>query len=59
MYVFLKSISLYGVTDLLHLVNSCTETKKHLKQLVENGVQHKTVGRLCKETPKAVIENTK
>lgn len=59
MYVFLKSISLYGVANLMHLVNSCTETKNHLKLLVENGIRHKTVGRLYKETPKVATENTK
>lgn len=59
MNVFLKCISFHGVNNLLHLVNSCTETKNHLKILVEKGIQHKTVGRLYREVPKAVIKTTK
>lgn len=46
MSLFLKNVALYGVKDLLHVINSSAEIKNKLKQLVENGIRDKTVGRL-------------
>lgn len=57
MYVFLKSISLYGVNDLLHVVNASVETKNHLKQLIEKGIKDKIVCRLSEETSKTVSQS--
>lgn len=51
MSMFLKNIALYGVNDLLYVVNSDIETKNHLRQLVENGIKNKTVSRLHNGTP--------
>lgn len=52
MALFLKNISIYGVNDFTHVLNSCIETKHLLKQLVENGIKDKIVDRLFEETPK-------
>jgi len=52
MNMFLKNISLYGVQDLLNIVNSPIETKNHLKQLVENGIKDKIVSKLYEEMSK-------
>jgi len=52
MYMFLKNISLYGVRDLLNIVNSPVETKNHLKQLVENGIKNKIVVKLYENISK-------
>jgi len=52
MNMFLKNISLYGVKDLLNIVNSPIETKIHLKQLVENGIKDKIVSKLYEEISK-------
>lgn len=50
--MFLKNISLYGVQDLLNIVNSPVETKNHLKQLVENGIKNKVVCKLYEDVSK-------
>jgi len=50
--MFLKNISLYGVQDLLNVVNSSVEKKNQLKQLVENGIKNNIVSRLYEEIPK-------
>lgn len=52
MNMFLKNISLYGVQDLLNIVNSPIETKNHLRQLVENGIKDKIVRKLYEEISK-------
>jgi len=56
--MFLKNISLYGVQDLLHIVNSPIETKIHLKQLVENGIKDKIVSKLYEEISKTNMTST-
>jgi len=56
--MFLRNTSLYGVQDLLNIVNSPIETKNHLKQLVENGIKDKIVSKLYEETSKTNITST-
>lgn len=55
MSVFLKSVTMYGIYDLLNVVNSSIETKNYLKKLVENGIKNKIVSRLYNETTKNVL----
>lgn len=55
MSVFLKSVTIYGIYDLLNVVNSSIETKNYLKKLVENGIKNKIVSRLYNETTKNVL----
>jgi len=56
--MFLKNISLYGVQDLLNIVNSPIETKNHLQQLVENGIKDKIVSKLYEEMSKTNTTST-
>lgn len=58
MSMFLKNISLYGVQDLLNIVNSPIKTKIHLKQLVENGIKDKIVSKLYEEISKTNMTST-
>lgn len=55
MSMFLKNITLYGIYDLLNVVNSSIETKNYIKQLVENGIKNKIVSRLYDETTKNAL----
>lgn len=45
---------MYGIKDLLNVVNSSIEIKNHLKQLVENGIKDRTVDLVYKENPKLI-----
>uniref|UniRef100_A0A2S2QQD5 Fatty acid synthase n=1 Tax=Sipha flava TaxID=143950 RepID=A0A2S2QQD5_9HEMI len=54
-YSFLYNVTLYGVNDLLHVLNSSAEMKNHLKHLIENGIKAKTV---CRLYDKATITST-
>jgi len=56
--MFLKNISLYGVKDLLNIVNSSVETKNHFKQLVENGIKDKVVCKLYEVMSKTNKKST-
>lgn len=58
-YLFLSNVTLYGVNDLLYVVNSSIEIKNHLKQLIENGIKAETVGRLYKKTATSSTPSTK
>lgn len=57
MSMFLKNVALYGVKDLLHVINSSVETKHYLKELVESGIKDKIVDRLYEEKRKTVLQS--
>ncbi|VVC35574.1 Hypothetical protein CINCED_3A020887 [Cinara cedri] len=59
MYMFLKNITLYGVNNFLHVINSSIETKNHIQKLVENGIKDKIVSPLHNETLKTVSSSIK
>lgn len=50
---------MYGVNDLMNVMNSSDEAKNHLKQLVENGIKDRTVDRFYEETTKSVSMSLK
>jgi len=41
------------------MLNSSIETKNHIKQLIENGIKDKTVGRLYEKTPTNIATSVK